>query len=53
MATGGVMSSNLIIVVTLLYLYIAIDQILKNNIWMGVVYGAYAVANIGLIFSVK
>ena len=42
------MSSWLIIVTGLIYLYIGIEQTLKGNIPMGITYACYAGANVGL-----
>jgi len=43
------MSKGLLIVVTLIYGWIAIDQFLKGNPNMGIVYIGYAFANVGMI----
>ena len=42
------MSAWLIIVTGLIYAYIAIEQGLKGNLAMTVVYGGYAFSNVGL-----
>jgi len=42
------MSANLIIVVAIIYFYVAVEQALKGNIPMLVTFGAYAISNIGL-----
>jgi hypothetical protein len=42
------MSSWLIIAVGLVYAYIAVDNFLKGNISMGVVFAGYAFSNYGL-----
>ena len=42
------MSSWLIIVTGLIYAYIAIEQAVKGNIAMGIVYSGYAFSNVGL-----
>jgi hypothetical protein len=48
------MSSWLIIVTGIIYGYISLEQGLKGNFPMSVVYGGYAVSNIGLyIMAVK
>ena len=46
------MSGWLIILVTVIYAGIAVDQLFKGNIPMGVVYAGYAFANIGLYLAV-
>jgi hypothetical protein len=45
---GTPMSSWLIAIIGLVYFYIAVEQTLKGNIWMGITYLGYAVGNIGL-----
>jgi hypothetical protein len=42
------MSSWLIIVTGLIYLYIALEQGFKGNLSMLLIYGGYAFSNIGL-----
>lgn len=42
------MSANLIIVTGLIYGYIAIEQGIKGNISMLIVYSGYAFSNVGL-----
>jgi hypothetical protein len=42
------MSSWLIIVTGLIYLYISIEQAFKGNTALFITYGAYALANVGL-----
>jgi hypothetical protein len=42
------MSSWLIIVTGLIYLFISAEQSIKGNIPMGITYFAYALANVGL-----
>ena len=46
------MSGWLIILVTVIYAGIAVEQLFKGNIPMGVVYSGYAFANIGLYLAV-
>ena len=47
------MSSWLIAVTGCIYLYIAIEQALKGNLSMGVVYAGYAFSNVGLYLLAK
>lgn len=47
------MSSWLIAVTGCIYLYIAIEQSLKGNLSMGVVYAGYAFSNVGLYLLAK
>jgi hypothetical protein len=42
------MSANLIIITGLIYAYIAVEQALKGNSAMAVVYSGYAFSNVGL-----
>lgn len=42
------MSGILIIIVTLIYFFIGVDLAIKGNLWGGVVWWGYCVANIGL-----
>lgn len=42
------MSANLIIITGLIYAYIAVEQALKGNAAMSVVYSGYAFSNVGL-----
>lgn len=42
------MSANLIIITGLIYAYIAVEQALKGNTAMAVVYSGYAFSNVGL-----
>jgi hypothetical protein len=46
------MSGWLIILVTVIYSGIAVEQLFKGNIPMAVVYAGYAFANIGLYLAV-
>jgi hypothetical protein len=41
-------SANLIIITGLIYAYIAVEQALKGNTAMAVVYSGYAFSNVGL-----
>lgn len=47
------MSGPLIILTGLIYAWIAIEQGWKGNASMAIVYGGYALANIGLYIAVK
>jgi len=47
------MSQTLIMVVMLIYFYIAVEQLLKGNVSGFVLWGAYAVANIGLAMQTR
>jgi hypothetical protein len=47
------MSSWLIIVTGAIYAYIGIEQIVKGNLPMAVVYTGYAFSNIGLYLMAK
>jgi hypothetical protein len=47
------MSSWLIIVTGLIYLYIGIEQSVKGNLPMAVVYTGYAFSNVGLYIMAK
>lgn len=42
------MSSNLILLVGLIYLYVAIEQGIKGNIGMLIAFAGYAFSNVGL-----
>jgi hypothetical protein len=42
------MSANLIILVAVIYFYVAIEQAMKGNLPMLITFGAYAISNIGL-----
>jgi hypothetical protein len=44
------MSAWLIIVTGLIYAYIALEQGLKGNMYMAIVYSGYAFSNVGLYF---
>ena len=47
------MSNWLIIFVALIYVYIGIDFLIKNQVGMGVTFLAYALANLGLYIESK
>lgn len=47
------MSSWLVALTGIIYLYISVEQALKGNASMGVVYFGYALANVGLYLAVK
>jgi hypothetical protein len=47
------MSSWLIIVTGLIYAYIGLEQALKGNFPMAVVYSGYAFSNVGLYIMAK
>ena len=47
------MSGKLLIIVGLIYLYVAAEQLYKGNTAMSVVYGSYAVSNAGLYLALK
>ena len=43
------MSSNLILFVGLIYLYVAVEQGIKGNIGMAIAFAGYAFSNVGLL----
>lgn len=47
------MSAGLISIVTLMYLGVAADQISKGQIWAGLIWIGYALANVGMIGTMK
>lgn len=47
------MSKNLVALTGLIYLYIAIEQAVKKDWPMSMVYWGYAFANVGLYLAVK
>jgi len=47
------MSSWLIIVTGMIYAYIGLEQALKGNLAMAVVYSGYAFSNVGLYIMAK
>jgi hypothetical protein len=46
-------SSFLIIVVCIIYVYVSVEQLCNGNIPMSIAYGAYALSNIGLLMAIK
>jgi hypothetical protein len=47
------LSATLIAIVGFVYAYIAIEQLFKGNSSMAVVYGGYAIGNVGLYLLAK
>lgn len=47
------MSAGLISIVTVMYLGVAADQISKGQIWAGLIWIGYALANVGFIGTLK
>ena len=47
------MSSFLIIIVCIIYIYVAVEQLFNGNIPMSIAYGAYALSNVGLLMAMK
>jgi hypothetical protein len=47
------MSSWLIILTGAIYAFIAVEQLLRENPYMAVVYAGYAFSNVGLYFLAK
>lgn len=47
------MSSNLIILTGLIYLYISLDQLRQANLGMSITYFGYALGNVGLFILEK
>lgn len=47
------MSTHLVILVTIIYVYVSIQQYMAGNNAMCITYFGYAVANIGLIAALK
>lgn len=47
------MSGNLIIFTGLIYLWISVEQLIKENIGMSMAYFGYAFANVGLYILEK
>jgi hypothetical protein len=47
------MSSWLVAIFGLGYLYVAIEQVVRGNPWVALMFFGYAVANVGLYFQVK
>ena len=46
------MSAWLVVLTGLIYMYICVEQSVKGNVAMGMVYAGYAFANAGLYLSV-
>jgi len=46
-------SPTLIIITAVIYAFVAVDQILKNNWGFVIMYGGYAVSNIGILMLMK
>jgi len=47
------MSAWLIVLTGAIYAYIAVEQLLKGNPYMAIVYGGYAFSNVGLYLITK
>ena len=47
------MSTGLVILVSIIYLYVCVEQYFSGNTPMAIVYFGYTVANIGLILTLK
>jgi hypothetical protein len=47
------MSAWLIVLTGAIYAYIAVEQLLKGNPYMAIVYGGYAFSNVGLYLMTK
>lgn len=47
------MSTPLIVVSTLIYLGVAIDQLMKGSVGTGVLFVGYTIANIGILMVVR
>ena len=47
------MSSWLIALVGLVYAYIAVEQIVRGSPQMGMIFGGYALSNVGFYFLAK
>jgi hypothetical protein len=47
------MSAWLIVLTGAIYAYIAVEQLLRGNPYMAVVYGGYAFSNVGLYLMTK
>jgi hypothetical protein len=47
------MSATLMILVTLAYVVTSVSELIKGNWPMGLVFGSYALANVGLIAAIK
>lgn len=47
------MSSHLILIVGLVYLYVAVDQYAKNNPGLAFAFFGYALSNVGLFYAAR
>ena len=47
------MSTWLVLLVTFIYAYVSIEQYIKGDLSLAVVYGGYTIANFGLIMVLK
>lgn len=47
------MSHWLIVFVTLAYVGVCVDQVLKGNLSAALIWGGYSLANVGLWFTMK
>jgi len=50
--SGGTMSTWLVALTGLIYLWIAVEQFIKKDYAMAIVYFGYALANVGLYVAV-
>jgi hypothetical protein len=47
------MSAWLIALVGAIYAFIAVEQLLKGNVYMAIIYGGYSFSNVGLYLLAK
>ena len=47
------MSGSLLLFVGCIYLYVAADQCMKNNVGLGFAFFGYALSNIGLFYAAR
>ena len=47
------MSAWLIAFVGAIYAFIAVEQLLRGNVYMAIIYGGYSFSNVGLYFLTK
>jgi hypothetical protein len=47
------MSAWLIALVGAIYAFIAVDQLLRGNVYMAIIYGGYSFSNVGLYLLTK
>lgn len=47
------MSATLLIIVTMIYVGVALSEVQSGNVPMAIVFGSYALANVGLILQLK